>query len=113
METGIEKLRLDNIQVFAVYGYIVVEMSRNALLSQEIFLTPTYPSAGLFILFSLYIYIYTYNFFSIHNQNTIILNLMAFCRRIVLSRAYVFYCGFLVTFLFVHTCLLQARYFRR
>jgi len=58
VETGIEKLRLDNIQVFAVYGYIVVEMSRNALLSKENFLTPTYPSAGLFVLFSLYIKIY-------------------------------------------------------
>lgn len=51
METGFEKLRLDNIQVFAVYGFIVVEMSRNALLSEENFLTPTYPLAGLFILF--------------------------------------------------------------
>lgn len=63
METGFEKLRLDNIQVFAVYGYIVVEMSRNASLSKENFLTPTYPSAGLFILFSLYIYKYTHIIF--------------------------------------------------
>lgn len=100
METGYEKLRLGNIQVFAVYGYIAVEMSRSALLSKEDLSTPTYPSAGLFILvIDIYIFIFIL-FISVHNPNTVILNLMAFCRRIVLSRAYVFY------------CLLQARFFR-